>query len=287
MNQKKIILGTTQFGLDYGINNEFGMPSQEKVFEILIYAQNHGINFVDTADAYGNASKIIGKFNARFPGKFLINSKFIWDGVPLPLQIAGSLAKLKINHLNVYFYHRYNDFIKFPSLQKELEILKKDGKITKIGLSVYNNDELKSAINSEIIDVIQFPFNLLDNRSKRGNLMKYGKDKGKELQVRSVFLQGLFFKTLNDIPTKLAPLIPYLFKINKLSKQSGISIETLALSYAIQQPEIDHVIIGVDNLAHLKKNLEIVGFNLHSDILDTINKIVVHETELLYPKNWN
>ena len=76
--ENKIILGTAQFGLNYGINNSRGKPSESQVFEMLEYAQQHKVSMLDTADAYGNATSLLGTYNKLNPGKFLINTKFIY-----------------------------------------------------------------------------------------------------------------------------------------------------------------------------------------------------------------
>ena len=283
----KFILGTVQFGLDYGINNATGKPSSEQVFKMLEYAASQGVKVLDTADAYGNATELLGFFNKTHPGLFAINTKFNSNKEPLAEQLSSSLCLLQLKTVNTYFYHSFNDFVKYPELLPDLVALKQDHLIRKIGVSVYDNDEFKTFINTPEIDVIQFPFNLLDNRNQRGELMRLAKENGKELQVRSVFLQGLFFKSPKNIPHRLNSLKPFLKKIHDLSIENHLSVEQLALLYAIQQPEIDHIIIGVDNLEQLRHNLNIGQQNLAPEILDSINQIVVREAELLYPKNWN
>ena len=143
------------------------------------------------------------------------------------------------------------------------------------------------AVNTPGVDVIQFPFNLLDNRFQRGNIMTLAKEKGKLLQARSAFLQGLFFMPLADIPVKLSPLESYLKRIHNLANEYNISIERLALMYAFCQPDIDHVIIGVDNLQQLQRNLNALQQNISAEIIEKINQVSVLETDLLYPKTWN
>ena len=53
--KNKIILGTAQFGLDYGINNQNGKVSDKDVDQILNYAFESGIKELDTASSYGNS----------------------------------------------------------------------------------------------------------------------------------------------------------------------------------------------------------------------------------------
>lgn len=283
----KIILGTVQFGLDYGINNRLGQPNAKQVFAMLELAAEGGIEILDTADAYGNASEILGDFNKRKPNAFKINTKFKAGQEPIDKQLRKSLDLLSVNSINTYFFHSFLDFVEFPKLIAELSRLKQNGLIKKTGISVYGNDEFEAAINAQDVDVIQFPFNLLDNRFQRGGLMQLAKEKGKELQVRSVFLQGLFFMNSKDIPQKLIPLKPHLEKIKTLARENNLEMEGLALIYALSQPEIDHVIIGVDNPEQLHKNLKAAEHRLDASIIKMIDEIAVQETGLLYPKNWN
>lgn len=283
----RIILGTVQFGLDYGINNNSGRPSTDQVFKILELASESGIEILDTADAYGNASELLGEFNKLNPGTFRINTKFKNGSETIAEQLEKSLEHLSVSSIYTYYFHCFNDFRYNPYLLTELKLLKEKGSIEKIGVSVYENDEFEMAVNTKEVDVIQFPFNLLDNRFQRGRLIKMAKKKRKELQIRSVFLQGLFFKPLLYLPKNLLPLKPYLNMVSDLAIEYNLSIENLALQYAFSHPEIDHVIIGVDNTLQLQKNLNALQENISKELIEIINKIAVKETELLYPKNWN
>jgi len=282
----KLILGTVQFGLNYGISNNLDKPSEAQVKEILDYAYKHGLSILDTADAYGNASEVIGNYNIRSTNNFSINTKFKDGDIRLDKQLNDSLNKLNRKFINVYFFHSFNDFISNPNLKIQLLALKESGRIQKIGLSVYDNQEFLKACNSSFIDVIQFPFNLLDNYSKRKNLIDLAKGKRKELQIRSVFLQGLFFKSITKLPVKLKPLKQYLVRLNEIAKQENVSIEHLALCYALQQKDIDHIIIGVDSIDQLKTNIKLSQQMISNQAIDSVNQINVKGFDLLYPKNW-
>ena len=58
----KLVLGTVQFGLDYGINNRIGQPDLTEVFKILDLARGAGIQLLDTARAYGEAEERLGTY---------------------------------------------------------------------------------------------------------------------------------------------------------------------------------------------------------------------------------
>ena len=120
----KIILGTVQLGVKYGINNNDGKPSKEMAFSILDYAWKNGVEILDTADVYGDAQAIIGEYHLSTNNIFKVNSKFKGNSLPVEIQIEKILNELNIPKLNVYFYHSFQDFVNYPDLLNELVKLK-------------------------------------------------------------------------------------------------------------------------------------------------------------------
>jgi uncharacterized protein len=284
--KNKIILGTVQFGLNYGINNSAGKPSEMEVFSILDIASQYGINCLDTADAYGDSIFVIGHYHQKTNNKFKILSKFKNVNQGELMQIAKkSLDSLNVSQFEVYSYHSYNDYLNNQSVINDLLELKAIGLVKKIGISVYTNTEFMKVIDDKNIDVIQLPFNILDNQNLRGSLIEKAKQNGKEIHVRSIFLQGLFFMDFNRFPEKLLPLKPYIKSIKEFSNFESVSIQSLALSYAIFNDNIDNVLIGVDNSTQLLNNIDSIQNN--TKVFEYINNtIFVKETELLNPVNW-
>ncbi|MDA9003693.1 aldo/keto reductase, partial [Flavobacteriales bacterium] len=72
----KLILGTVQFGLDYGVNNTAGKPSKENIKSILDSAYNSGIKLLDTAEAYGDSQNKLGEYHSNSTNKFNVITKF-------------------------------------------------------------------------------------------------------------------------------------------------------------------------------------------------------------------
>jgi len=283
----KIILGTAQFGMAYGINNQKGKPPEDSSFVVLKEAYRRGIERLDTADAYGNAIEIIGKYHSSNK-KFKILNKFRLsnDSTDIIRNVEHSLKILKINSFDVYSYHSFKDFITGVNTSKILMKLKKERLINKIGISVYTNQEFETVINSEIIDVIQIPFNILDNNNKKGALIVKAKRNGKEIHARSVFLQGLFFMNETNIIPKLRPLVPYLRKIKNYCTRQEISINELSLMYVISNRDINGVLIGVDSAEQLRDNLNYLKSEHIRSITKFIATLDVKEANLLNPTNW-
>ena len=285
----KLVLGTIQMGLDYGINNNSGKVSIKEINQILLKAFNSGITTLDTAEVYGNAHQVIGDFHKKNSAyKFKIITKF-----PKDIQFNNIEAKvleyldvLNLNCIDVLMFHSFESFVNNQQAIDLLIELKIKGYINHIGASVYTNDQIEYLIEEDSISVVQLPFNLLDNISVRGNLLEQLKTKGKIIHTRSAFLQGLFFKNINDKNITIENLYSELEILNQLTAKLNCSMEELALSYCIYQKNIDSVIIGVDSLDQLNSNLKASTYLIGNNSIKIIDKIKVQDLNLLNPSLW-
>ena len=148
-------------------------------------------------------------------------------------------------------FHNLELFKRNTEKLKDLVRLKSEGKIQHIGVSVYSNHEIEFLLNYPEINLIQMPFNMLDNWCQRGEYVRRAKDNGIEIHIRSVFLQGLFFIPVTELPLKLNPLEPYLKELHTLCSRQQMSIEMAAMAYALSRPEIDRVLLGVETTEQL------------------------------------
>lgn len=274
----KIVLGTVQFGLQYGVNSA-GRPSQEAVKSILKEAAEGGITTLDTSSAYGNSEEILGECITP-DDSFRIVSKYPKGEIPVGEMFNSSLKRLRVDRLYGYLLHHFEVYENNPSVWDEFMALKESGKVQNIGFSLYTPEELELILrNGSPFDLVQVPFNIFDKKFLP--YMKELHEKGVEIHVRSTFLQGLFFKDRNTLSEKLIPMKRYLLQLDEFSRQSGLSVSEIALNYNLQNPYIDGVLIGVDNLEQLQTNLKSVK-DMPIDI-----EIEVREQELLNPVNWN
>ena len=286
---RKIILGTVQMGLDYGINNNHGQTSIEESHQILLQANKSGITTLDTAEAYGSAHDVIGQFHKNHPKiKFKIITKVPGDfhDYTLEVKVKGYLNDLRVHYLEALMFHSFDSFKNNFSALKSLVKLKTAGLIKHIGVSVYTNEQLEYLLDKDEITIVQLPFNLLDNYSIRGTLIERLKLKGKIIHTRSAFLQGLFFKKTNDENIIVQRLSAHLKYLNELAYESNCSMGEFALSYCLIQKNIDNVIIGVDSVNHLNTNLKVSSYMIDEELIEKINNIKIHNVELLNPSLW-
>jgi len=285
----KLILGTVQMGIPYGINNNRGQINISESLAILNEAYNSGIRTLDTAEAYGDAHQVIGEFHKSHPEKrFNIITKLPHTiNHEIIHKVENYLKELEVEKLNTLLFHSHKTFKENCTNLKQLIDLKRAGVITNIGVSVYTNDEIEDVLNYEEIDIIQLPFNTFDNVNKRGEIIEKIKQNKKIIHSRSCFLQGLVFQALDSDKKIVLALKEELQNIDFISKTYNIDIHQLCLNYCLQQCNIDSVLIGVDNLNQLQKNLVNSTKKISQEVISEINKIKITNLNLLNPSLWD
>lgn len=288
--KSKLILGTVQFGLDYGINNNLGKPSDNEMKSILDFAYSQGVSFLDTAEAYGDAQQRIGNYHSGVKHRFNLITKYS-SQIDLPVSIGKrveyNLSTLKVDRLYSYMFHSFDEYkLYYSEFRESLRSMVNGGLIEKLGVSVYTNEEAMQVLDDDSIRLIQLPFNLLDNINKRKQVLQKAKERGVEIHTRSVFLQGLFFKQLSQLSDSLHNIEPYLKQIRQVQYESNFSMQAVALNYVLHQELISKVLIGVDSLLQLQENIESSNLQIDESTIRKIDEIDVKEIELLNPVNW-
>lgn len=281
--KNKIGLGTVQWGLNYGISNSNGIPSDEELKLISILASNNDIDCLDTATGYGNAEERIGK---NFSSSIKIVTKIgkVKSEIDLKNQLNKSFTNLNRSTIYGCLFHDYKELINNKDLWKALSDQKSQGKIKKIGYSLYTPNELQQLLELNYIpDIIQIPFNVLDR--KFSPYFNFLKEKNVEIHARSIFLQGLLLKSEKSIPEKVNGLKEEISLLNTIADDAKKSLLEVCLGYVKQQTCIDKLILGIETSNQLKQILS-ADTNLTQKTLETIDNIQVREKKLLNPSTW-
>lgn len=281
----KLAIGTVQFGINYGINNKNGIPSDIDILEIFDLSIKNNIKYLDTSISYGNSEERISKLaNNKF--NIITKSNNVKSSEELTSSILTSLSSLKTESVYGFLFHNADNLIDNNDLWITLNKFKNEKKVKKIGYSIYNTKQIDYLLDKEFIpDIVQLPYSLLDRKFEK-YFMKL-KKLGTEIHVRSVFLQGLYFMNNKQLPQKLFPLKKYLDNIESICNEFNISIGELALNFVNENKFIDKIIMGVDSPDQLNQNIKMIkNWKSKNKINELINKIDVKEKHLLSPINW-
>tara|TARA_Y100001970_G_scaffold142809_1_gene175591 strand:+ start:13847 stop:14722 length:876 start_codon:yes stop_codon:yes gene_type:complete len=287
---KKIALGTVQFGIDYGINSGIKVESNE-VINIINYARDNDIKLLDTAQLYGSSEKVLGDANTQ---DFDIVTKTRgFDQEVITKKIASlvisdlnkSLRLLKQKSLYAFLVHHGEDLLKPGGelIFNQLQILKNQGLVNKIGVSAYIDDQLIKIIDRFDIDIIQLPMNILDRRLIENGLLKKIYSKGIEIHTRSAFLQGLLLMNQNTIPKKFDRWKDLWNLWYEWLADNKLSALEATIRYMVSIPEITKVLVGVDNKNQLQKILQAEDGNIPS----IPKELSSNDVSLLNPGNWD
>lgn len=283
----KLILGTVQFGLNYGINNSLGKISEDEAFKIVQASLEKDVNIFDTAANYGDSEEILGRCINQIPNREINIITKLHSMLNIEDSLFQSLERLRVRKVKYLMFHSFEHYLKNKKILKEFIEKHRHIHFESLGVSIYTNNEIELLLMDKNIDLIQVPFNLLDNEYQRGSVLKKAKENDKIIHVRSVFLQGLFYKQLDSIQGELSNLKNDLKKLNEIAEINKIHLNKMAMSYVLSKRYIDGVLFGVDSLKQLNDNISASNHQLDSKIIDAIDNIRVLNSELLNPVNWN
>jgi len=283
----KLAIGTAQWGMNYGINNSTGITKNSDIKKIISFSKKEKIDMIDTARGYGNSEKRIGRLITK---DFKVVSKFgnIKKYGSINDQLNKSLFNLGVDRIYAYLFHDINDLITNINYWNELKSLKASGKISKIGYSIYEPQELDLLIEKNCIpDIVQLPFNILDRRFYYYFSML--KKMKVEIHIRSIFLQGIIFKDLSILKGNFKILKRPLKLIDKIAKEFLTKIHDMAIHYPFSIADIDYIVVGLDNFVQLQQFFEKLKKPINKDIFKSIEEIKLNEKEIFFlnPSNWN
>ena len=265
-----IAFGGVEIGLPYGpgIHSEKDMLQDNEAISLLLQALDSGVNFFDTARMYGKSEALIGKAFAKRREEVVICTKCrhlrapsgnLPEGKTLAKMIRESLEEslqaLGMGEVDVLMLHQADlEILQHETVCRTFEDIKKAGLARAIGASTYSVEESATAINSGIWEVIQLPFNLLDQR--QGKVFEMGAAKGVGIVVRSVLLRGMLSERGKNLQAPLANIEKHIAKYADLAVKEGLSLPEYATRFVLDQENVSSALVGIDKPIYLEKALE-------------------------------
>lgn len=294
--ESRLILGTAQLGMNYGIANFSGKPDRRTASSIIKTAAEYGVLSFDTAQSYGDSEKILGDI-LHLLG--LSKDAIIYTKIHPKINLLNieatirtleqTLLNLKIHKVFALLIHKEEMLDKWnEGLCETFEILIRLGMVDNIGVSVYSPERASQALSTNLISIVQIPSNLLDRRFEKNKIFEKANALKKQIVVRSVFLQGLLLMEIEAIPEKMQFTAPVLKKVDEVAREMNLSKSCLSLGYAKCAYPHAKIVFGAEKACQITDNISCWNRSYPADMVSKIrSRFDQVSGRILNPSKWN
>lgn len=259
----RLALGSAQWGLSYGIANRNGVPTGDAVEAIARTAAAAGVDTIDTAHAYGGAEAVIGALG----GHWRVVTKLAPDVsgpnvAPADARdrarrsLEASRQRLRRDRLDAVLLHRGEHRWQSGGAAWSLLVEERDaGRIARIGCSVVDVADAPALLTDPDCEILQVPASLLDRRLAGEGFFEHAAAAGREVFVRSVYLQGVAHLDPKALPQYLMPLQPVLQELDQASRSAGAARWEMFLAWARERTSGARIIVGSETADQVRANL--------------------------------
>jgi len=284
----KLAIGTAQFGMPYGITNKKGQVEPAEAKKILDFAKENGIDTLDTAAGYGNSEQLLGESGVS--GWQIVTKIGKMDpscpdiGRWVRESIEASLRRLNVSSLYGVLFHVPAQLEENfgPALYQALVELKAENIVSKIGISIYSPEELDTLLEKYSFDIVQAPFNVFDRRLEESGWLQRLAERGIEVHIRSVFLQGLLLMDPAERPPKFNRWQSLWDAYDSWINATRYTRLEACINHVLNYPQINKVVVGVASMSNLKEIIQAVRPNIGVAPAG----ITCNELDLVHPSRW-
>ncbi len=289
-------LGTVALGVDYGIAapGAFGRPVEDEAIRLVRAAVERGVTLVDTAPAYGDSERIVGRALAG-RGDVIVATKVTpaaGDAAAVERgildSIESSLRALGRDTLDIVQIHNATRaMIEHGAVTRALDGARRRGLVRVIGASVYGEQDAMAVIQAGDYSVLQVALNVLDQRMMQ-TVLPAADAAGIGVVVRSAFLKGALTSKAQWLPAPLAALREAAARARDVL--AGGSWETLpdaAMRFCLSAPLVASVLTGARTQQELDAALAAEASGpLESALMADAARLAMTDERLLNPSYW-
>jgi aryl-alcohol dehydrogenase-like predicted oxidoreductase len=253
----KLILGTANFGMRYGLSKRTGSVTVSNVEAILDSAAEYKIEILDTAISYGTAEKVLGQAGAsrfKIVGKIPTLRNIASKRDHVIRSVEESCKKLSIDSLDTLLLHDPTDYA--SSVREDvvaaLSYAKDQKLVDRIGISFYSPTEFDWQTNHWKPDVIQVPINVFDTRFHLTGFLNSASSNSVEAHLRSTFLQGLLLKDRQFFEHHFPKWRNIFEKYEDYSIENGNKLQS-CIRHSASFDESHRIVVGVSSSQQLKE----------------------------------
>jgi aryl-alcohol dehydrogenase-like predicted oxidoreductase len=278
----------------------WGEQSKADALAAMSTALDAGINFFDTADAYGDgyAETVLGEFLADVPRESVVICTKVFnhfnpDGSRFPdltpahirQRCELEMQRMGIEMIDLYLIHLFDPLTPLDAIAETMDDLKKQGKIRSYGVSNHTLEQFRAQRHFGAYDAIQPCYSLADAKIE-SDLIPYCQAENVGMMIYSPMHKGLLtgkytgsetftdfrqhlpdfqgerFQAIADAVQSLAPL----------AEKYDLSIYQLVLTATLMHPGIDVAVVGIKNPIQIAEAVGALGKTISREDCFTVRK---------------
>jgi aryl-alcohol dehydrogenase-like predicted oxidoreductase len=292
-------LGTVELGLEYGIadGRAVHLPSRDEAARVLNAALDSGINFIDTARAYGVSEEVIGWALKSRRREFLLASKVAGPGdayagsnalrAHVTSSVQQSLEALQTDVIDLMQLHSVpTEEIRRGAMVEVLQEFQKAGHIRFLGATTYGEEAARAALEDGRYDCIQIAYNVLD-REPETSVLPLAQSKDVGVVIRSVLLKGALTHRYCHLPSELEELKMAAEEIRAIAESASASLPEVAYRFVLAHAAVSSALVGTALMEELKATVEYcTRGQLSPELLAMLRQVTIKNRNLLHPGTW-
>lgn len=284
-----------------GMSDFYGTSTEDEAIKVIHYALDHGINFLDTADAYGpfTNEKLVGKAIKDRRDKVILATKFgnerspdgSWRGIngkPEYVKKAcdASLKRLGVDHIDLYYQHRVDTSVPIEDTIGAMADLVKEGKVRYLGMSEAAPETIRRANKIHKITALQTEYSLW-TRDPEEEILKTVRELGIGFVAYSPLGRGFLtgrWRSPEDLPAddwrRKQPRfqgdnfyrnLELVEKVKAIADEKGVKPGQIALAWVLAQGNDIVPIPGTKHIEYLRENIAALDIELSDEELSRLD----------------
>lgn len=272
--------------------------NDQSAVELIHRALDLGMNFLDTANIYGDSEIKVGKALRGRRGEVVLATKFGIvmgsdvhdrgvDGSPENARRAcdSSLQRLGVDEIDLYYLHRVDSKVPIEETTGAMADLVRAGKVRHIGLSEASPAVVRRAHKVHPIAAIQTEYSLFSREPEDG-LLDVLRELGIALVAYSPLGRGFLggrFRSINDLAPsdwrrsnprfqeeEFARNLAIADRLPEIAKEKGCTAAQLALAWILRRGQDVIPIPGTSSIARLEENIRAADLLLTAEDINRI-----------------
>jgi len=288
-------LGTVELGLEYGIadGRATHLPSRDEAARLLNEALDKGINFIDTARAYGVAEEVVGAALHSRRREYILASKVAAPPPGINLRdhttssIQKSLKALQTDAIDLMQLHSVpSELIRRGELVEILQEFQRAGSIRFLGATTYGEEAAREVLEDGRFDCLQIAYSAMD-REPESRILPLAQEKNVGVVVRSVLLKGALTHRYQFLPSSMDDLKSAVQQIASIAERASSSLPDFAYRFVLAHRAVASALVGTALIEELRAA---VGYGergpLPPQCLEQLNQVKIKDRSLLHPGTW-